>query len=74
MSSDQPPLSDPEPGPRCHNCRFFDSGGMRHGFCRRYAPRPEVVDFQMIEDGEADFGASWPTTHVDDWCGEHSVL
>jgi hypothetical protein len=45
----------PEPPPRCDECRFYCEGD-----CRRYAPRSETVNGYKV----------WPKVSFADWCGE----
>jgi hypothetical protein len=59
---------------KCENCRFwkryqryYEKGRFTdpvHGDCRRRAPA------MVIEGNEAGV-THWPTTHENDWCGEH---
>jgi hypothetical protein len=60
--------------PRCVNCRFwevFDGEGTSQavGSCRRYAPQPRAMLPEDTVPGELD-GTVWPTTALDDWCGD----
>ena len=56
----------------CPTCTFFEElpegspearTRIRHGWCRRYAPRPAF-------GGQAAY-ALWANVHSGDWCGEY---
>ena len=47
----------------CKTCRWWVETYERAGTCHKYAPAyaKQTVDGMFI----------WPSTHPDDWCGEH---
>lgn len=53
----------------CENCKFWGLDGKipATGYCRRYAPRPEVIP-PIEEIGSRD--TVWPRTKDSEWCGE----
>lgn len=56
--------------PTCETCRFWrrlDGEEVLdgQGECRRHAPSPTL---EIRDDG---YGALWPETWDEDWCGEH---
>jgi hypothetical protein len=54
------------PGLTCETCRFWQQWHGSQGFCRRYAPKPAVVDGERVDT------VYWPDTNGEhDWCGEH---
>ena len=46
----------------CRSCRYYESN-----LCRRYAPKPRVVEFYR---DYGVFAAEWPRVEPEDWCGE----
>lgn len=65
---------------RCGNCQFYDDPSEE---CRRYAPRPSLVEFYGLclalsrrdEEaldlvGQCASQADFPKTAPGDWCGE----
>ena len=62
--------------PACDNCRYFETASKDgyEGFCRRYAPRPNVVQHRKSDDEDVDgILTTWPVVYADDWCGEHAA-
>jgi hypothetical protein len=57
------------PGQRCDHCKFWEFSKESTGYCRRYAPRPSIVN---ISKGET-IDIIQPITSSDDWCGEFVV-
>ena len=64
----------------CKDCIYWDiihegaTTRAREGRCRRHAPTPRTPTSRTPTSraGEisVDFGAVWPATFDDDWCGE----
>jgi hypothetical protein len=55
----------------CGGCRYWakKAGEKARGECRRRAPAPANAD-DANEEGWPTYGAAWPLTFDDDWCGE----
>ena len=49
---------------RCDQCVVWNQYPKKPGAgeCRRYAPRPSIVNVEAI--------VNWPETNAEDWCGE----
>ncbi len=59
-------MSKDDERPTCGNCRYWDERKDGDGFCRRYAPRPVVLDGEQSTWRYAAF----PIVDAGDWCGE----
>ena len=67
--------------PKCETCRWFEPEATKNGFglCRRHTPRAVVAVPWLpkwlrlgFPVASMQWGAQWPITEPDDWCGEHT--
>ena len=60
---------------KCEDCKFWEERtGTSEGYCHRNAPicyfyRWKDVEHNMLDDALTS-AAAWPSTELDDWCGE----
>lgn len=59
----------------CSNCKFWKEikhSPIDEGLCRRYAPKPSLVECNMENEKQySESAVFWPLTEVSDWCGEY---
>lgn len=60
---------------KCKNCAYYDEWGEYQGYCRRYPPKQEIPERQIIReiDGEVRLATSELFVIVNnfDFCGEY---
>jgi hypothetical protein len=56
----------------CQNCLFWEGQPTAEvGECHRRAPTPRMISLvSTTPQGERYYGAVWPDTEFDEWCGE----
>ena len=55
----------------CENCKYFLLGDDHWGECRKYAPKPKLI--QVLNQGKPPEKTVWPCVHTWDACGEFVV-